>query len=518
MPSPPHEAYRVAVRAWSALHADEPDVVPLLERHAEALLALYELDLEPARDILAACYAANPRGGRPRDPVVLLRVLLLALLVGQPSLNKWVRDLRSCRVLRVLAGLDETDRGPGVGTLYDLLHRLHDGSLRTCPCGHQVAPSEQQRRRAQAPQPRRAAAERSRGEEPVTTRLVTELRAARELPNPTDLLGRLAGILLRVAVTESARRELLGRSDAVVACGDGSALVTGAARAGRRTCDHPRGEPCRCPRVWTDPDARVGWDTYRESFFFGHHFYEWSVATGGHDLPLGIRLDPGNASDFTASPRSFEHLQKALREHAVPITVRTAVMDAGHDGVEVHRFFHEHGVDPAIPLKAPAPAIHPDRPNLWLSPRGVPLCEAGIEMATWGTGGRDRRIFVCPVKAKKLGRCPLSPDDNPAWLCRPDGDLAPTVSVSVSANPRLCPSIPRSTNRFADLMRLRSGCERSNAVKKAQFQLESARHRRASFWLIRLHLIAVLQHARAWVAGRSAAALVQELIGHRIAA
>jgi hypothetical protein len=67
-------------------------------------------------------------------------------------------------------------------------------------------------------------------------------------------------------------------------------------------------------------------------------------------------------------------------------------------------------------------------------------------------------------------------------------------------------------------MKLRAGCERSNAVKKERFRLEHARHRRASFWLIRLHLIALLQHARAWVAGRSALDFVRELIGHRAAA
>jgi hypothetical protein len=520
MPSPPHEAYRTSVREWIPAHADEPDVVPLLERHADALAVLYELDLEPAREVLATCYAANPRGGRPKDPIVLLRSLLVALLVGQPSLNKWVPDLRACRVLRVLAGLPEEDRGPGVGTYYDFLHRLHDGPIRSCGCGHQVAPSEQERRRAEAPQPPRPArqAEQKRGEESVTARLVAELRAARDLPSPVDLLGRLTAILLQVAVAESARRDLLGDPDQVIATGDGSALVTGAAENGRKTCDHGRGQRCDCPRVWTDPDARIGYDSYREHFFFGHHFYEWSVPTAGHDLPIAIRLDPGNTSDFTAGPRSFEHLQKALRAHSLPITIRNVVADAGHDGLEIHRFFREHGADPAIPLKTSAPGTHPERPGLWLSPRGVPLCEAGIEMTPWGSAGADRRVFVCPVKAGKVARCPLSPDTDPGWLCRPDGDLAPTVSVSVSSNPRLCPSIPRSTARYAALMKLRSGCERSNAVKKERFRLEDARHRRASFWLIRLHLIALLQHARAWVAGRSALDFVRELIGHRAAA
>lgn len=516
MPSPQHEAYRNSVLEWIRDHADEPDVVPLLERYAEAVQLILELDLEPARPVLVACYAENPRGGRPKDPVVMLRCLLLSVLI-EPRINRWVPEMRACRVLRVLAGLAETDRCPGVGTYYDMLHRLNDGGIRSCECGHVVAPSEQERRRSRSPQPVRAAAQRAPKEESVTARLVAELRDARGQPNPSDLLGRLAAILLEVGVRESVRRELLGDPEAVVACGDGSALVTGASEHGRKVCDHGR-ERCTCDRVWTDPDARIGYDPYRERYFYGHHFYEWSVSTAGHDLPLALRLDPGNASDFVAGPRSFEHLQKALRSHDIPITIKTAVVDSGHDGQEVYRYFHEHDVDPVIPLKAAAPGSHPARPDLSLSPRGVPLCQANIEMAPWGSAGPDRRVFVCPVKADKLLRCPLAPDEDPDWLCRPDGALAPTVSVRVSQNPRLCPSIPRNTARYAALAKLRSGCERSNSVKKEKFRLEQARHRRASFWLIRLHLIAVLQHARAWVADRAAIEFVHELLGRRAAA
>lgn len=37
-------------------------------------------------------------------------------------------------------------------------------------------------------------------------------------------------------------------------------------------------------------------------------------------------------------------------------------------------------------------------------------------------------------------------------------------------------------------------------MKKPFFKLEDARHRRKSFWTIRLYLMAILQHAKAWVA------------------
>ncbi len=89
------------------------------------------------------------------------------------------------------------------------------------------------------------------------------------------------------------------------------------------------------------------------------------------------------------------------------------------------------------------------------------------------------------------------------------------MAVKVSDNPRLCPPVPRNSPSHQRLLNHRSGCERSNAVKKGRFKLELARHRRWSFWLIRLllHLIAVLQHASTWVMGMDSALLVDLLLG-----
>lgn len=305
-------------------------------------MVLHDLDLEPARPVLEACYADSPRGGKPRDPIGMLRCLLLAVLVGQPSLNRWVRDLRACRVLRVLGGLPEEDRGPGVGTYHGMLHRLHDGALRSCKCGQCVAPSEQERRRARSPQPPRCAstkpAESKRPEDSVTARLVAELRASRDRPNPTDLQGRLTAILLGVAVSESARRELLGDPAKFIACGDGSALVTGAAENGRKTCDHPRGHRCDCHRVWTDPDARIGYDSYRE------HFCE--CPSPPPDTTSPSRSAWTRATQATSPPGRGP--SSTSRRPCANKASRSG--SAGHDAQEVHRYFREHGVDPVIPL------------------------------------------------------------------------------------------------------------------------------------------------------------------------
>jgi hypothetical protein len=464
--------------------------------------------------------------------VVLLRLLLLSILVEQPSINKWVADLEASRVLQVLGGLDPaTERRPGVGTFYDLLNRLHDGPLRRG--GEVEPPSVLLRRRARSPQPRRrnqkaVAREakptghkrrRKKGEaakdkaDSVTAKLVAELKSRADQDNADDLLGRLAHILVEVAVAESARQGLLGDLEGMVVGGDGSPLVTGANRFGKKVCDHGRYASCDCDRVWSDPDARTGYDPHRDRYFFGHHFYELSVSTQGHDLPLALRLDPGSTSDFTAVLHTSEHLRKTLARLGHRWKMDAVLLDAGHDGEAIYRYFWDQGIKPLIPLKTDAPATHPSRPDLSLSRRGIPLCEAGVEMASWGSAGPDRRQFICPVLAKKLKRCPLAPEGEPGWRCKPHLSWGPIVNLSVSDNPRLCTPVPRNSHGWTKLYAHRSGCERSNSIKKTKFKLEAARHRRASFWLIRLHLMAILQHAMAWVKEEEAEVWMGELLG-----
>jgi len=53
-------------------------------------------------------------------------------------------------------------------------------------------------------------------------------------------------------------------------------------------------------------------------------------------------------------------------------------------------------------------------------------------------------------------------------------------------------------------------------MHKEPFNLIAARHRRSSFWLIRAHLNALLQHGRAWVAKKDANGLVDHLLGRDV--
>ena len=49
-------------------------------------------------------------------------------------------------------------------------------------------------------------------------------------------------------------------------------------------------------------------------------------------------------------------------------------------------------------------------------------------------------------------------------------------------------------------MHLRSGCERSNATKKTVHHLGDSPCRSATHFLVRLFLVSILEHAKAWLA------------------
>lgn len=512
-----HLTYQHNLRHFLKTFDHLPDIHQQLELYADAACVLWELDLEPARHLLEACYADKPRGSEPWDPILMLRADLLSLLVGCPSYNSWIPRLRSSSVLRALAGFvdpspSESAKTPGIGTCYDFCARLFDGPTRDLG-EHGVPPSERERRQSRALQTAKTrSSKKNQRSRNVAKKLLLRLREVRSLANPEDLLHRLLDLLWAVACRRSRELGLLGDPSALIVGGDSSILPTAASGNGVRVCECGPYERCDCSRRYRDPTAEWGYDPTRNTYFFGYRFWEASVSTEGHDLPLLVRLSPANTSDHLAAMHSLESLAKYFRERQPDSRIRAVILDAGHDSVAVHEHLRDWGCRAVIPLAQPAPALHPRRPELSLSARGVPLCQAGVEMAPNGTAGAGKSMFICPVKAGKIAQCPLAPTEDPDWLCQPETKWGPTVKLNANDNPRLFPEVARNSPSYKRLYALRSGTERSNAMKKGRFRLHRCRHVRASLWQIRLTFIAILQHAKAWVSGRDAKAWVRELM------
>ena len=77
--------------------------------------------------------------------------------------------------------------------------------------------------------------------------------------------------------------------------------------------------------------------------------------------------------------------------------------------------------------------------------------------------------------------------------------MGPLVYLRTDSDPRWYPPIARDSAEFKRLLAWRSGCERSNAVKKVTHKLQRRVCRSASLYLIRLSLISVCEHAKAWL-------------------
>ena len=528
-----------------------PPCLKELKYYQDAVLLLCCLDLGPAKPILERCYSESPRGSTRYDPLAMFRLILLGAAIGVMGINALVRRVRHSRVLAVLAGFPMDVNGevrtPAVATVYDLLHRLHDGPIRRV---RGVArPSVTEYERTQTPlrpevrhgkesadstdspdgeangpgtgsnkkktskskgkaSSRKSYRNRARGAGQVTEALRLALVKQDRNELPDNLCTRLMEILDAVAIRPSAEAGLLGDVHALLLAGDGSPLPTNADGHGKKveSCPHSRWERCDCPRTWADPDAARGWDHYRETYYFGYNFYECCSVGGPKELPVFIGLDPANTNDQLASMKGLSMLTRYFRRAPGGFEIGTFIGDCGHDGEPLHRYvYHDLDIKPVIPISGEVPAVHPIRKDVHLDrATAVPLCEAGCTMAAWGTAGEGRTSFICPVKAGKIKSCPLARPEQPDWVCRPEQKYGPTVVMNVDDNPRLFPVIARNSKKFEDLYKKRPACERSNAFKKETGHIEDCGHRRWSFWLFRLYNLAIIQHAQAWVARMNA--------------
>lgn len=481
----------------------------------EAALILIGLDLEPARPILESLYSPDPRGQKPYDPVRMLRALLLMVLLKYTSITNWAEALKANPRLARMAGF-EPDDVPVAGTFYAFIDRLEDGEYEK-PCEHRIKPSRLRKgkhlrnlasEKKQRQKDAKAKAADAATYDSITQKLKDDLMASQDQPRPDDITRRLEDILILCAIIPSAEKGLLGSLESMTISGDGSALPTGASPNGKPACKcHENGiYKCEHDRYYSDPTANWGYDSYRDCYYFGHTFYQHVVSTNGHDLPMQVSISQASETDFTLSMKSLDRLKKAMREHGLDWKIHNAVYDSGHDAIGIYEYVMESDITPIIALNPrsgtyPSPTGNADKVN----ENGIPICPAGKLMRRNGFHkARHRIYYACPVKRPSqrngeriwlthIDECPNS------VLCQPDTKMGPVVYVKTKDDPRLYPPIRRGSPKFKKLMNLRSGCERSNSLKKETYGLGNRPCRSDNHFLVRLYLVSILEHAKAWL-------------------
>lgn len=481
-PSISHEEYQAFVKESLLARLVKTGQTSVLLTHAQLIGKMWLTDLTPIAHLVAPCYSSSTRGAPPRDPVDLFRSLLLMHLAGYTSITQWVRALKSFPFFAILSGFAPEDT-PGVGSFYDFVSRLWRAKKK----------SGKKLRRPPAPRRRKGKKnEKLPLVRPgIVDRLVKRVLRLADRPlaaRPEDVLN---AIFQQVFVEPSAQKGLLGDVKHLVISGDGTPVRTGANPYGKKICDcKAKGIfNCRCPRVYSDPDATWGWDSYRGGYFYGRHLYELTAASSPYDLPIHLKLVSARRHDSVSFVLALDEATRRLKN----FTFAACLLDAAHDAYPIYELLDVKGIEAIIDLNPRATGKAKYEGPLNVTKDGIPLCPAGHMMAYDGfCRSRHRHKWRCPLARKRRRVACATPCSS-----SPYGRVLYTYEQD---NLRLFTRTPRGTAEWKEKYKARTASERSFKRKKIDYCLEAARVRSTKHWFFRCILLAMCQHIDAWAA------------------
>ena len=318
-------------------------------------------------------------------------------------------------------------------------------------------------------------------------RLVTTALKRQDHPLPAFPALRL-NLLLKPIVLRSHALGLLSASEAMELAEDGTTFKTGARSSGRKLCDcrNRRVYRCDCLRRYTDRFASWGWDSYRECFGYGHAFDELTAASSPFDLPIFLLLAPAKAHDSVSGVKALDRASKLYPE----LPFASFIGDSAHDNYPTYNLLIAHSINPMIALNERHTGYYQLDGHFTTDSSGVPLCPKREPMVAVG---------FCPDRCRQKWRCPRAAYHLPKpCQCSPSayGRVFYTKPVD---DPRLFTRPPRNSKAWKKAYKDRTSAERSHKRKKIDFHLEQARVRSRRQWAVRIFLMAICQHALAWV-------------------
>jgi hypothetical protein len=454
-----------------------PEFRERILHYRHLILKVYQLNLDPALKTLSPFY--SPEGRPALYQAELLRSLVVMSHLHVDSIPQWVGRLESDSVLRTICGFPKHYR-PGIGNFYDFMHRSWAEPL---PDTRSLrAPYKKPRKKPKGGEklpPKHSG---------VVNTLVDLALNSKSIKSPE---APLQALLIDLAVTPSARLNLLGRPDELILAGDGTPLPSGANHRGVKVCNCVENKifNCNCHRRFSDPNARWGWDSYRKQWFYGYSLYSYTAADSPNDLPVFFTMAQGNRHDSVLAALSIPNLIPALKE----MTVSTLIGDSAHDAIPIYRLCVELGINPVIDLNSRNEGSSSLPGPVEITEDGIPVCLQGYPMVNWGfCRDRMRNKWRCPLACGKVERCPHLDECSPS----PYGRVLYTYPQE---NYRLFTPIPRGSRKWKTTYEKRTGVERTNKRTKVDYALENTRARTKCHLAWRVLLSFLNQHADAWL-------------------
>ncbi len=476
-----------------------------LNDNQKEVYILVGLNFDTVIPILESIYSPKKRGKDPRDPVCMLRSMILMTLQKEKSITKWVKKTRNYGgFLGILAGF-EPDSMPGVGTYYDFMKRIIDGPY-TPACPGQVRRSKHNTggEKRNLPNEREAKKENRDPNNTKSEKLAKELLAQADSSRAEDFNKIIEDLLYLLGIKPCVDAGLINDLDNLVVTGDGSIMKTAASKYGKPSCEcRDQGiYKCEHDRIYSSSSAEFCYDHHHDCFVFGDRYYHLILTQAGHDFPIHGHMPGGNESDYTLSLTSVDRTLKMNNENKAGMEIKIFGGDGHHDSNAHYDYFKKKDILPVIPLADKSKAVVsrlPGDKDVLLNKDAVPLCPAGKPMRHHVYNKkRSTHVFTCPIKCQThkcgkavyvthIDKCPQKQD------CKPESSIGPFVYIRSESDPRLFPQITRGSKQFKKVQNLRSGSERVNAYVDS-YNIEKA-HRNVDYSLIRLILAYIAIHA-----------------------
>lgn len=493
-----HKEYQEFVRKELTIRGIK---IPLVFQ--DAFVKLHQLDLSPVSHILKDCYSY--RGTRGRDPQDMFRSLLAMSLSGGTKIDEWVAFLRSFPSLAIISGFLPEDT-PGVGTFYDFFDRLYLMDKDKSKAKGKTRPRRKPRKSTKQKEEEDALPEHNHKD--VIRRLVD--RAIREDTRqkangsshrkPDYLLQR---IFKECFVTPSARLGIIDLENLSVA-GDGTKLSTFASHYGKKICSCKG--PCDCPRIFSDTDARWGWDSFHKVWVYGYGIH--GLVDLESELPIILpKLTGANIHDGVAAI-------DLIREAAGwGYRIKHSVFDSAYDNYHFYRFLVDYlWISSIIKLNKRCQGISYNKDLIFLTPNGIPMCLYGLPLAKWGfCWDRGRNKWRCPVASLVQYRDEQCPYRD---ICqKKKSDYGRVFYTYPKENYRFFTPVPRDSQLWNELYSKRGVCERSFKREKEDYKLDITRTRGKKMWTIRVALACMCQHIDAQAKVLSPSTQGEKLVG-----
>ncbi len=445
--------------------------------YAEIMEKIFILNLDKLLPLAMGHYSST---GRPAINQPEIFRALVVMSHCKEGITSFVKKLKSHPVLAVICGF-EPDAIPGVGTFYDFMNRfwLEEEPAKVL--------REPLRKKAKKPKNGEKLPEKDKDR---VAQLVDQVLEGHSFEGPESLLQR---ILAECAVKPSLELELCGNPQKLVFAGDGAPLETGADHRGKKVCScREQGVyHCYCPRLYTDPTANWGWDSYHRLWFYGHTLYYFNAADSFNDLPLLVHLTQASSHDSCTFVTAYAQLRQLYPD----LSFSSLLLDSAHDAYAIYRLLNIHEIEPFIDLNNRR-GQKPKFSAFNINDQGQPLCMAEREMLFNGLDKKRQRIkWRCP-QHKDLKQCEHSNECSPSSYGRvvytkPDDDF------------RLFTKTPHGSKAWKKTYARRTSVERTLKRSLVDYDIENLRLRAKKRWFWFSTLSAINQHLDAQVkAGR----------------